>query len=314
MREQEDENLARNFQRDSYDYELEFVKKLSLEDRSVVKTPQKDEISLQEEIKQYEEDELLALFLQREERSRIKRVQPNALKVLTPLECKILHEPFRVQDQENDEEEETEYNYTEPYQLEPSTEKKEYPILYDDAQKKEDKEIGHVLKRMPEKRVNASPLALHHKPYATRNKGKVLMYGSNRSRPTPKSYSFPLKNEQHNYGYVTKVLGGCRFLVFCYITGRIKLCRMSGKLVHSRADIKKGSVVLYRIRVYQGSKGDIIFLYSDEEYDTLLDIGELLSCDPKKLLPTEIWKKILTYLDPESLKNLTELYNNSLIN
>jgi len=152
MREQEDESLARTFQKDSYDYELEFVKKLSLQEESVVKTPQKDEVSLQEEIKQYEEDELLALFLQREERSRVKRVQPNALKVLTPLECKILHEPFGVLEKEEDEEEETEYNYTEPYQLVQSTQMKEYPILYDDAQKKEDKEIGHVLKRMPEKK------------------------------------------------------------------------------------------------------------------------------------------------------------------
>jgi len=318
MREQADESLARNFQRElSFDEQLELVKKLSLEEYSKGKTIEKDEILIQEEIKQFEEDELLALFLQREERSRIKSdPQANALKALTPLEVKILNKQFGIDPSEEDNlDENSEYNYTEPFELDPdqeNEEKPEHPILYDNAQKKEDQEISHISKRMPEKRVNAAPIALHHKSYATRNKGKVLVYGSNRSRTTPKSYSFPIKTDQHNYGFVMKVLGGCRFLVFCYNTGRTKLCRTSAKIVHSGALIKKGSIVLYRIRIYQGSKGDIVFLYTDEEYDTLLEIGELASYDPKKCLPLEVWKKILGYLDPDSLKNVSELYKNKL--
>jgi len=328
MREQADEKLARNYNQTEsayhYDYELELVKKLSLEESTIIipknKTPenQRDEFSLKEQIKQYEEDELLALYLQKEERSRVKGgVQANALKVLSPLEYKILNKQFGVdpEDEDNISLPGSEYNYIEPFELEPSTttnSKEEHPILYDSAQKKEDMEIGHVLKRMPEKRVNAAPVALHHKPYATRNKGKVLVYGANRSRPTPKTYSFPLKNDQHSYGFIMKVLGGCRYQVFCYTSGRMKLCRSSGKLLHSRAFIKKGSIVLYRIRIYQESKGDIVFLYTDEEYDSLLAIGELVSTDPKKIFPIEIWKKILSYLDADSLKNITEVYKNKL--
>jgi len=105
---------------------------------------QRSEVSFPEEdnntIKQYAEDELLALYLQREERSKVRRVQANGLKVLPPLEYKILNEQWGVDPEPPEEPEETEYNYTEPFQLEnptaEGTDKEEYPLLYDDAQKK----------------------------------------------------------------------------------------------------------------------------------------------------------------------------------
>jgi initiation factor 1A len=273
-----------------------------------------DEERFVDEARQYEEDELLALYLQREERSKVKRVQqPSALKRLTPLEYKLINEQIGVEEDEEEEPEETEYNYVEPFEIDPDQNpKQEYPLLYDDAQKKEDKEIGHVEKRMVEKRVNAAPMAMHHKPYATRNKGKVLVYGANRVRPTPKSYTFPVRSNEYDYGYVTKVLGGCRFLVFCYSTGRVKLCRMAGKLKYSRVCVYRGEVVLFKVRSYQDKKADIVYRYTDEEYNTLLEIGELTERDPKKILPQDVWKKIVSYLDPETVKNLNELYNNQL--
>jgi len=141
MREQADERLAKNHHRQEYNYEdeLELVKKLSLEEAN------KAGIRLQEEtptdsdsVKQYEEDELLALFLQREERNRVRRVHPNSIKVLPLLEYKLLTEQFGVEQEPiEDLIEDTEYNYVEPFELEPSeNQKEEHPILYDDAQKK----------------------------------------------------------------------------------------------------------------------------------------------------------------------------------
>jgi len=170
--------------------------------------------------------------------------------------------------------------------------------------KKEDKEIGHVQKRMIEKRVNAVPVAMHHKQYATRNRGKVLYYGPNRERVTPKNYTFPVKNAEHDYGLVVKVLGGLNFRVFCYSTSSIKLCRMVGKLKHSQTYVERGSIVLYRIRSYQDKKADIVYKYTTEEYNQLLEDGELKEHDPKKILSEDLFKRVLSYLDPESKENL----------
>jgi translation initiation factor 1A len=287
MREQADEKLARTYYyyNSNYDYELELVKKLSLQEQN--RNKNEELFQDHDEVKQYEEDELLALYLQREERSRVKRDgQIKDLKVLTPLEYKILYDQFGTQPEELEnlpvKEEESEYNYVEPFQLEPDQSKREYPILYDPAQKKEDKEIGHVQKRMIEKRVNAVPVAMHHKQYATRNRGKVLYYGPNRERVTPKNYTFPIKNAEHDYGLVLKVLGGLNFRVFCYSNCSIKLCRMVGKLKHSQTYVERGSVVLYRIRAYQDKKADIVYKYSTEEYNQLLDDGELMEHDSLK--------------------------------
>jgi len=259
---------------------------------------------------QYQQDELLALWLQKEERSKVRNTQQTKdLKALAPLEYKLLNEQFGVEPEDENEEEETEYNYIEPFQLQPNPEQNpEPPILYDPAQKKEDKEIAHIEKRMPEKRVNAAPVAMHHKDYATRNKGKVLVYGSNRSRTTPKTYAFPLKGPEYEYGFILKILGGLRFQVFCYSNCRTKLCRMSGKLRYAGKYLCKLSVVLIRIRSYQDSRGDIVYKYSDEEYNTLLEIGELVERDPKKIFPSDVWQRILSYLDPESRENLTLVY------
>jgi len=209
--------------------------------------------------------------------------------------------------EENLEADDNEYNYAEPSQLEPDKEQPEPPVLYDTSQKKEDKEIAHIEKRMAEKRVNAAPVAMHHKEYATRNKGKVLVYGAYRERPHHKVLLFPLKNSGEEYGYVTKILGGLRFLVYCYSNSREKLCRLAGKLRHSRTYVSLGEVVLIRIRSYQNSKADIIYNYSEEEYQTLIAEGELIDRDPRKILPPEIWQKILSYLDPESIKCISVL-------
>jgi len=285
------------------------------ERKRVKQNRNKNDVSYQthddDDVKQYEEDELLALYLQREERSRVRRDgQIKDLKVLTPLEYKILYDQFGTQPEDVDipvKEEESEYNYVEPFQLEQNQSTQEYPILYDNAQKKEDKEIGHVQKRMIEKRVNAVPVAMHHKQYATRNRGKVLYYGPNRERVTPKNYTFPIKNAEHDYGLVVKVLGGLNFRVFCYSNSSIKLCRMVGKLKHSQTYVERGSVVLYRIRSYQDKKADIVYKYSTEEYNQLLEDGELVEHDPKKMLPEELFNRVLTYLDPESKENLLQV-------
>jgi translation initiation factor 1A len=319
MREQADEKLARLYQTEEaneyYDCDLELVKQLSLQESEEKINPNLVEMYTEEYAKRLEEDELLAFYLQKEERGRVRSdIQTKDLKTLAPLEYKILTAQFGLQPESDSVNEDAEYNYIEPYQLGPQNITKiEYPLLYDNAQKKEDKEIGHVSKRMLEKRVNAAPVAMHHKQYATRNKGKVLMYGSNRPKVTPKSYSIPIRDELHDYGLITKVLGGSRFTVFCYSHCSTKLCRMTGKLKYTKRYIRKGDIILYKIRTYQDKKADIVHMYTTDEYDQLLELGELVEHDPMKELPEEIFKKILAYLDTESRHNLAEIYRNRLI-
>jgi len=83
---------------------------------------------------------------------------------------------------------------------------------------------------------------------------------------------------------------------------------MAGKLKYSQVNVVRGEVVLFKIRSYQDQKADIVYRYSEEDYNTLLEIGELVSRDPRQVLPIDVWKKILSYLDPETVNNINELY------
>jgi len=61
-------------------------------------------------------------------------------------------------------------------------------------------------------------------------------------------------------------------------------------------------------------KGDIVYRYSDKDYETLLEIGELIERDPKKMFPEDVWQKICSYLDSESLENLQIVYSSKIDN
>lgn len=43
--------------------------------------------------------------------------------------------------------------------------------MYDWAQREEDRPLAHETTRMPEKRVNAAHMALHHRTFLPRNAG-----------------------------------------------------------------------------------------------------------------------------------------------
>jgi len=166
-------------------------------------------------------------------------------------------------------------------------------------------------------------VALHHKDYSPRTKGPCSRPKQTKQLqlqlPVPhpqqpkkepsllhNKIGIPTHDEGHDYGLVLRILGGSRFIVFCYSNCSEKLCRMSGKLKFRKIWIYRGDIVLMRLRNYQDSKADIIYKYSEKEYQYLVNIGELNPCDPKNLLTNDVYQKLLTYLDCESRSNLEE--------
>jgi len=324
MREQEDERMARQIHKTEenfWDQQIEIAKNLSLEEATplVSETTNNLQLQLDEDLafeQQLKEDENLAYYLQKQERRYVSSSYDTSIlkKTMTPLEYKLYNLQFGIDDpnrSEQLEEEETEYNYTEPFQVNPNLKQIEPLILYDPAQRKEDKEIAHVTKRIVEKRINSSPVALHHKDFTTRNKGKGIFHHEQRKiknnikGPSQTStLEFPLRNKTHDYGLVSRVLGNTRFLVFCYSNGSEKICRLTGKMKYRHIWISKGDIVLLKRRNYQDYRADIVYKYTSTNYQLLLQLGELKECDPKKLLPVDIIKKILDYLDYETQINL----------
>jgi len=330
MREQEEERMVRQLHKleeTFWDQPMEMAKKLSLEDVKIQNphenTTKNVQLQLDEDLayaQQFRDDESLAYYLQKQERCNVSYDQSILKKALTPLEEKLYNLQFGIDESKQSEpdEEETEYNYTEPFQVQPNLKQIEPPILYDPAQRKEDKEIAHVTKRMVEKRINASPVALHHKSYTTRNKGKALFHQEQRPKVNksivPKISSstiltqdeviLPLRDENHDYGLVKRVLGNTRFIVFCYWNGSEKICRMTGKMKYRRIWIGKGDIVLLKLRNYQDSKADIVYRYTNDNYQLLLKLGELKECNPKNWLPADLIHKILNYLDRDAQINV----------
>jgi len=336
MREQEDERVARQLQlkyhnteqRDPYWDQLELARKLSLEEAQP-SSPSQPSLPLFKEqctdedmayAQQLQDDELLANHLQIEERRMLPHDEAHP-KYLTSLEYKLYNLQFGVDDpnRPQDPGDEEEYNYIEPYKLENNPNQIDPPILYDHAQRKEDKEISHVTKRTIEKRVNAKPIALHHKDYNPRNKGKAVHEQKQKkvhNQLLPKmvpvatvgEITIPIKDKEHDYGLVTKVLGGGHFLVFCYSDCSKKLCRIVGKMKYQHTWILTGDIILLKCRDYQKEKGDIIHKYSVIQYNSLLNLGELQECDPRKKLTPDLYQKLLSYLNEDDRKALQQVY------
>jgi len=334
MREQEDERVARrlhkfycaqdtvqqqsNVQGDGEDMIIP-------EASQILITPQQQLDADLAFVQQLQDDELLAYYLQKQELvDRDSGIdEQSTLKTLTPLEYKLYNFQFGIDDPKmvtsNPIEEETEYNYTEPFELEQNKNANqiEPQVLYDPAQRKEDKEIAHVPKRMIEKRVNSMPVAMHHRDYATRNKGKALNETYKKiTKLKPKTnfiqidqrIDLPVQNHQHTYGYILKVLGNTRFIVFCYTNCSEKLCRITGKMRYRNIMLFRGDIVLLKLRDYQDSKADIVYKYSNKEYNLLLAEEELKDCDPRKALNADVFRKLLSYLDKDSRANLLSVY------
>jgi translation initiation factor 1A len=83
-----------------------------------------------------------------------------------------------------------------------------------------------------------------------------------------------VREDQQDYGRITKVLGGCRFMVLLSITGRESIGWLCGSL-HRRGWLMVDSVVLVSIRDFQNDKVDIIHKYTDDNVKQLLGLGEI---------------------------------------
>ena len=99
------------------------------------------------------------------------------------------------------------------------------------------------------------------------------------------------KNEDTEYGIITKVLGDKRFL--CKLKSfEIKLhdkeilVRVPKKFKRKRWWVSVGDYVLVGMREYQADRGDIIYLYDNKEVRRLIKEGEL----PRLLIDGEVEK------------------------
>lgn len=81
--------------------------------------------------------------------------------------------------------------------------------------------------------------------------------------------------DDQEYGQVTTLLGGCRFLVKCN-DQKTRNCHVRGKL-QGRDFIKKDDWVLIGLRGFEDGKADIIQKYSNDEVRQLKKQGELSS-------------------------------------
>ena len=83
-----------------------------------------------------------------------------------------------------------------------------------------------------------------------------------------------VREDQQDYGRITKVLGGCRFMVLLSTTNRESIGWLCGSL-HRRGWLMVDSVVLVSIRDFQNDKVDIIHKYTDDNVKQLLGLREI---------------------------------------
>ena len=81
------------------------------------------------------------------------------------------------------------------------------------------------------------------------------------------------ETEYQCYGVALKMLGDCRFTVYCKDT-KERLGVISGKF-KSKKRIVPGSVVLLNLCDYQNSKAYVIYIYNEKEIKFLRKNGEL---------------------------------------
>jgi len=181
------------------------------------------------------------------------------------------------------------YDHVEP-RLEHNGEDEEM-YVFDNAQKEEDQEIGYYPKSHPSKRVNSIPTPLHHKTFNTRqgknNNKKRKNYQNNGSNNKSQGL-LPLRQEGQGYGIITKFVGARVCKLYSYTTGQSDF---NGYILKHNIFATKGNVVLYRERIYQPNKVDIIHVYSDEERQKIVDEGELITKDFFQIIPVDVIKK-----------------------
>jgi len=271
---------------------------------------------------QEEEDQSLARKLQGEEIHKVGVVREQ--RGFTAFESEVYRLGHKSTIDSEEDSGETEYDYTEPQRGQAI----EWPILYDKYQKAEDKEIGHVSKRHPCKRINAAPTALHHRSVDQR--GKVVkdkpVYnkpaGPTRGAVVPATKQFA-QGDLTDYGLVLKTPGPAQFVVYVWSTGQTILCKPQGKLKNlsqfknkTLKGVKlcwptKSCVVMLHFRYYQKNKAEIVTALSDTEYSEIRTSQAALfsTHDLCVDLPSDLLTKIKAYLAPEDLSVARQVSN-----
>lgn len=72
-----------------------------------------------------------------------------------------------------------------------------------------------------------------------------------------------LKKDGMEYGQCTRILGECKFTIFCF-DGKERMCQLR-KAAKKKERVEIDTVVLVGLRDYQDEKGDIIFVYNREQ-------------------------------------------------
>lgn len=128
------------------------------------------------------------------------------------------------------------------------------------------------------------------------------------------SVHFMKKEEDMEYGVITKVLGDKRFL--CVLKSFDKkfnekqlLVRVPKKFRRKRWFVNVGDYVLVGIREYQQERGDIIYLYDNKEVRKLIKEGEL----SRTHVDGEVEKVDAFVLDDYDMEELEDLKNQSKI-
>jgi initiation factor 1A len=253
--------------------------------------------------KQEEEDLMYARSLQYQERLQVGAgLDQASRKRYSDMEYKLYNLQFDDPVNSYDDLEETEFDYTE------NRGDSEFPLLYDKYQKEIDKQIGHVTRRTPMKRVNAAPASSHLVYPSTRNKGKgrdpaalSLTQGRiSRKKKGNIRHNVRIKsNETYDYGYVVSYLGAGRVLVYVWSNNSTKIGRICGKLL-PKTFIRLGDVVFLRMRssvTINSSKVDIIQRLSESEYHNLIDTQILRRNDFTEKLTDDVIRTILSHMD-----------------
>lgn len=107
-----------------------------------------------------------------------------------------------------------------------------------------------------------------------KNKGKGgRAHRKGKNKRDDEARELVFKDDEQEYGQVTRILGNCRVMVWCY-DGKERLCHIRGKM-RKKVWINQGDIVLVSLRDFQDQKGDIILKYYAEEARKLKMYGEL---------------------------------------
>ena len=94
-----------------------------------------------------------------------------------------------------------------------------------------------------------------------------------RSDTEGKGKDLDIKLCGQEYARVTKMLGDCRLLAFCF-DGKERMCKIRGAF-RKRVWIREGDFILVGLRDFQDDKADIIGKYSSDEVRRLRVLREI---------------------------------------